>query len=224
MRGLSILAALSSVVIVLLCFPSFSSYLMIPPEGGQELTELDTDVQGVVSNHSPKGYSNRIPATLKFVGDEGDYGHVAWGIFGIPTDYGEVSSIRVDLTLNEIGLENDGPNNRIGIATSWLVNGTYHYLEFDVWDSPATSVMPIFNLVNYDLDSDMPTVIIQRDQLSEGERGIYEIDIQEQYERFWPDSNAELFGVYIVVEKTSSNSIFYADLTLHSVSFYQEMI
>jgi len=197
---------------------SISSQL---PDGGDEITNLDTDIQGIVSNFSPKNEGNSIPLRAKFVGDEGDNGHVAWAVNDIQSRFERTDTVGIDLTLNDIELQNDGAMNRIGVATAWLVDGKRYYLEFDIWDSALTQPL-LTNLIHYDPspDSEMPTIIVQMDQMEIGQRKGYTIDVVEQFENFWPNLEAQLDAVYLVIEKASSSSTFYADITINELRLY----
>lgn len=191
------------------------------PDNGEVPKPPWTDVQGTISMHIPSQHWN-APQNVVFHAYPGDNGHVSWGMFGV-NGVGDYSQVGVTLELNDVDYVDDGWMMRIAIATSWIDdNGKYHYLEFDVWDSPETDKkIPWLNVLNYDkFDSEMPTVNVKCYQMEEEEKRSFYIDARKHFDRIF-DVEAELFGVYLVIEKTHAEGELFADLKIHDMVVYR---
>lgn len=212
MRELLPLGALLVLGIVLM--PFFQGYgASAIPDGGTDIMGVRHDVQGNIVSYSPGHRYLSLPLRINIDAGHGEYGHISYGVFGLtespPKGVGFVVSLDHADALIDKGM------NRIALATGWVGGDRTYYLEFDIWDSPGT--VGVFNpttLIYAEDGGGMPTIEVKMAQIEGGETGEFYLDLDKEFDKVWGDVEADLYSVYLVIEKTSPDSSLSAEITL----------
>ena len=195
-------------------FPVLSPH---PPHDAYSVSTVWGDAEGDLSssNYSPPvQVPLSMPITVSLNGVSGESGHIAYGSFNI-LQYRSAypgypySNFEFALRIDNAQVSTDNSLIRIAIATAWVdPNGKTYYLEFDLWDSANTIAgMQNPSYVFSQPNGAPPTVEVKSAQLPVGAYANYEIPMHSYFQRVYGINNVTLNHIYLVVEKTSPNSV-----------------
>ncbi|OPY31507.1 MAG: hypothetical protein A4E32_01963 [Methanomassiliicoccales archaeon PtaU1.Bin124] len=198
------------------------------PESATLIPRVGTDVQGDIKDFSPAKIDS-LPVKIRFRGHAGDLGHLSVGYLRISgSDDRKYSRAGIKLKLDHVEFYKDRGVTRIALATAWKpldasIGVGHYYVEFDVWTSPRWNrVVRMVRYNCYDPQGKaaptMPTIELKIAQIRVGQTYEFLIPFGQTFHEVFPDAEAVLDDVYLVLNKQDRRSDFLIEMELGSIT------